>query len=248
MELLQEDIRYFEKGEHENPRFWSRVGGKPRLRGTCILDVGCGHGSLCIDMGLSGAKRVVGLDTNSQLIAFANENLRRNYPQLTDTVEFKGTDLKGYDECDFDYIVSKDTFEHIIHLDAMLTHMKRCLRPGGRIYAGFGPLYNSPFGDHNLTRTLLPWGHLLTKESRIIKRLNRDRKDKIDTIYDLGLNKMSLADYRRVFRESGLSIIRFRVNQSTSIMSKLFSLVRRVPPLEEYFSHNVYCILQRNRE
>lgn len=248
MKLLQEDIEYFKKGEYENPRFWSRFGGKPHLEGTCVLDVGCGHGSLCIDIALSGAKRVLGLDTNSRLIAFAKENLKRDYPHLANTVEFKATDLKGYVEPVFDYIVSKDTFEHIIHLDAMLADMKRCLTPGGRIYAGFGPLYNSPFGDHNLTRTPLPWGHLLIKESRIIKRLNRSRKNKIDSILDLGLNKMSLADYRRVFQESGLSIVSLRVNQSASVMSKLFSLIRRVPPLEEYFSHNVYCILRRDKE
>lgn len=248
MELSRSDIEYFKKGERENPRFWSRLGGKPPLEGTHILDVGCGHGSLCIDLGLSGAIRVVGLDTNTRLIDFANENLKRNYAQLANVVEFKSTDLRAYDECVFDHIVSKDTFEHVIHLDEMLTDMKRCLKPGGRIYAGFGPLYKSPFGDHNLTRTLLPWGHLLTRESKIIRRLNRNQKDKIDSIYDLGLNKMSLAEYRRVFYDSGLSIIRFRVNQSSNVMSKLFSLVRRIPPFEEYFSHNVYCILERNRE
>jgi len=254
MELPQEYLDYFKRGKYENPRFWSRFGGKPILKGASVLDVGCGYGSLCIDIALSGAKKVVGLDINSQGIDVTNENLRRNYQQLTNIVKFKDVDVSVYPEFDFDYIVSKDTFEHIIDLDEMLIEMKKRLKPGGKIYAGFGPLYNSIFGDHRRTETLIPWGHLLVNESIIIDRLNRHRENKINSIYDLGLNKMSLADYRRAFCESGLSIIYFRVNQNTHltyphyIIARLFSLIKEIPFLEEYFTFNIYCILEKSKE
>lgn len=245
-ELLQADIEYFKRRLCKNPNFWSRLGRKPLLRGKTVCEVGCGHGSLCIDIALSGAKKIVGLDINSRLIDFAKENLRRNYPQLTNIIEFKNIDLKDYHEHVFDYIVSEASFEHIINLDRMLIEMKRRLKLDGIIYTGFGPLYNSPFGDHGRTKAIIPWGHLLIKESVLINRLNRNRKNKINSIYNLGLNKMSLANYQRVFQESGLSIIYFRINQSSNIISKLFSIIRRIPFLEEYFSHNIYCILKNS--
>ena len=259
MELRQVDIDKFNKGrESDNPRFWSRFSEKPDLTGATVLDVGCGWGSLCVDMALAGAQKVVGLDLKSELIDFANENLKQSYPELTKIVEFKDIDLKYYyDDVLFDFIVSKDTFEHIIDLAEMLSKMKKRLKPGGRVYAGFGPLYTSPYGDHDRRRTafrswrlwgrllaLIPWGHLLM-ESTLIEMSRRYRGRKINSVYDLGLNRMSVSDFRRVFRESGLSIIDFRVNQSNSIQSKVFSLLRRIPFLEDYCTHNIYCILEK---
>jgi SAM-dependent methyltransferase len=254
IELLQKEIDHFRRGENENPRFWTRLGGKPPLRDKRILDVGCGHGSLCVDIALSGAKKVVGLDIDSHRVDFANENLRRNYPQLTDIVEFRDVDLRDYPESDFDLIVSKNAFEHIIDLEGMLGEMKRRLEPGGRIYAGFGPLYNCPYGDHRRTKTPTPWGHLMVSETKIIERLNRHRESKISSIHDLGLNGMSLADYKEAFRESGLSIALFQVNQSAYLpwrhqtMLRFFSLLRKLPFLEEYLTFNIYCILEKNEE
>lgn len=246
MALLSEDIDCFKRGEQENPRFWLRLGGRPALAGASVLDVGCGHGSLCVDVALHGARKVVGLDTDVRRIAFAAENLSLNYSHLTSAVEFKCADLvNDNDPGPLDYIVSKDTFEHIVDLAQVLAEMKRRLKPGGRIYAGFGPLYNSPFGGHRRMRVLIPWSHLLVPERITIRRLNRRREVKIKSIHDLGLNKMSLAGYEKVFRESGLSIVFFRVNHSARIISRIFSAISKVPFLREYFSHNIYCILEK---
>ncbi len=244
--MRQEGIDYFNRGKYENPRFWSRLGGKPQLKGATVLDVGCGHGSMCIDIALSGAKKVVGLDINSRLIKFADENLRVNYPELKSIIEFKDIDLRDYrDDITFDYIVSKDTFEHIIGLEEMLSEMNKRLKQGGKIYIGFGPLYNSPFGDHRRTKTKIPWGHLIIPESIIIKMLNKHREDKISSIHDLGLNKWALSNYKRLFESSTLSIVFFKVNQSNKMISRLFTLIRKIHILEEYFSHNIYCVLEK---
>ena len=55
----------------------------------------------------------------------------------------------------------------------------------------------------------------------------------------------SLADYRRFIDGSGLKVVRFGVNRSTSPLSKILSVLRRLPLLEEYCTHNVYCILEK---
>jgi 23S rRNA G2069 N7-methylase RlmK/C1962 C5-methylase RlmI len=58
-------------------------------------------------MALAGAKKVVGLDINHELVDFAQEYLRGNYPQLVDVIEFKGHDLRDYDEVVFDTLSPK---------------------------------------------------------------------------------------------------------------------------------------------
>ena len=124
MTLKKEDIDYFEKGGKDNIIFWARFDRKPCLKGATVLDVGCGHGRLCIDMALEGSSKVIGLDTNPRLIRFAQENLHNRFSHLADTVEFVHSDIQHYHPgVKFDYIVSKDTFEHIIDLEDVIEEM-----------------------------------------------------------------------------------------------------------------------------
>ena len=58
VEFKQSDVAFFRRGEWDNPRFWSRLGQKPDVRGVTVLEVGSGWGSLCVDMARQGAKRV----------------------------------------------------------------------------------------------------------------------------------------------------------------------------------------------
>ncbi len=245
MPLDEAELEYFNRGKTENPRFWDRLGGEPSFEDIKILDLGCGHGSLCVYMASKGAKHVIGIDINKELINFARENVSKNFPHLEDGITFLCCEVSELPENEFDIIVSKDTFEHIIDLDKVLDEMKTRLKKGGRIYVGFGPLYNSPHGDHGRAKAVIPWGHIIFPESILIKRLNKKSQKKITSIQDLGLNKLSLAEYLRIFNQSDLSIIFLRVNASSKTSSKLFSQIRRIPFLEEYFSHNIYCVLER---
>jgi cyclopropane fatty-acyl-phospholipid synthase-like methyltransferase len=259
MVLSEADIAYYKRGEYENSTYWTRMGGKPSFKGASVLDVGCGLGSLCVDVALSGAEKVVGLDTESRLIDFANENVRQNHPELIGKLVFQDLDLKDYDAMKFDYIISKDSFEHIMDLKGMLIEMKKHLKPRGQIYAGFGPLYNSPLGHHRRIMTFLrwrafPWGHLFEKESTIMARMNLFRAQggnvftykngELHSIRDLGLNMLSLAEYRSAFQASGLKMVRFKVNQSKNLLSRIFFWMHVFPPLEEYLTHNIYCIME----
>ena len=245
MTLLEKEINYFNKGGLENYKFWSRL-EKPEFKGSRVLDIGCGHGRMCIDIAEEGASKVVGLDINERLIDFANDNLRMNYPHLAGTVTFYAMPLSELNLFNtFDFIISKDSFEHIIGLDKMLEEMNKILKPGGKVFSGFAPLYNSYFGDHKRTRAILPWFHLIIPESILIRRLNRNRSEQIKRIEDLGLNKNSLKDYKRIFSDSPLSINTFKVNCSDNAILRIFRLIRKIPVLKEYFSHNIYCILEK---
>lgn len=111
----------------------------------------------------------------------------------------------------------------------MLTQMRRRLRVGGRVYTGFGPLWNSPLGDHGRTRLRIPWAHTFLPERTVVRWYNRRHERQIDSLQDLGLNCYSLADYRRVFAESGFETVTFGVNVSTRPPSPTCSPPWRAP-------------------
>lgn len=250
MELEKADIEYFNRGFGEAEKFLSRFVPLLVVDGQNILDIGCGHGTLCVYLAKAGAKKVVGIDTDTKRIEFARNNLSTNYPELMDKIEFIDIDLKDLDGSDiFDYVVSKDTFEHIIDLQAMMGEIRRVLKPDGLAYIGFGPLYRDFYGDHKRTKSIIPWGHLMRSEKSIVESLNRKRRGEgISSIYDLGLNKLSLAEYKAIFRESGMETVFFRLNNSKHLILRIFNLLAKIPFLREYFSHNLYCILKNSEK
>ena len=87
--LNKKDIDYFNFGKLENEKFWRRLGGEPVLKDKNILDFGCGHGALCVDMAKNGAKHITGIDLEDNLISFANENLNNNYDYLLNKISFE---------------------------------------------------------------------------------------------------------------------------------------------------------------
>lgn len=244
--MKKEDIIYFKKEkDFKNRIFLSRFPDL-EIQNNKILDLGCGHGALSIDLAIMSAKKVIGIDLDENRINFAIENLRINYPQLINKVIFKNCELSNIEGNSFDIIISKATFEHIIQLEDLMQEILAKLIVGGKLYTGFGPLYNSPWGDHNRLRHRLPWGHLILSQNILFKKLNKNNSKEIKSINDLGLNGLSLKDYKRLFFSTkGLKVIDFRTNVSTKLINKVFKLLTFIPFLEEYFTHNIYCVLQR---
>lgn len=256
--LNEADLRAFERSGPENARFWSRFPTTPDLRGASVLEVGCGRGRLCLDMALAGATRVVGLDVLEPLVDFARENVKQHHPRFASRIEFRRANLPDLaDDETFDFIVTKDALEHVLDIDGMLRAMLSRLKPGGRIFAGFGPLYTSPYGDHDrrvrafarfgpLGRlmTAMPWGHLVF-EPLMIREYARSRGVNLETLHDLCLNGLSYSDYRNAIDKAGLRVASARMNQGPTLPAHLLSLLSRIKPLEDYCVFNAYLVLER---
>jgi 2-polyprenyl-3-methyl-5-hydroxy-6-metoxy-1,4-benzoquinol methylase len=228
------------------PLFWSRLGGAPPLEGKTVLDVGCGDGTLVIDMALRGAKQSLGIDINPKQIEVANWNLRKNYPHLKSVVQFRTQEVTALDQSEFDDITAKNTFEHILNLDECLVTMRNILRPGGRIYIGFAPLYHCVTGDHGRFKMPIPWGHVIFSENYLLKRLKRlEPKTKVTSVRDMHLNQLTVHDFKRLFHESGLKVVFYKVNVSERKLIRLFNILRKLPFAEKYFTYSMYCILEK---
>lgn len=245
--LKPEHIKYFADGEIEIKKFWKRLNIQPSFTNKNILDFGCGHGAFCIEIAKYSPNKIIGIDLENELLKFANENLKKNFKQFNNIIEFRNVNIldKEFDQ-KFDIILSKDTFEHTLNLHEVLNKFYEILMPGGTVYLGFGPLYNFFNGDHGRTGLFFPWLHTLLPENWIVSFYNMKNNIKINNINDLGLNKYSLKEYKDFFKNSKFDITYFQTNLSDHPLSKIFNLFKDIPILDEYFTNNIYCILKKN--
>ncbi len=244
--LEKNDLNYFNYSRSENIKFWKRLKQKPDFKNKTVLDFGCGHGALSIDIGLLGAKFTLGIDLEEKLLNFAKKNLQVNFNTLEKNINFKKLDILEEEiNNKFDIIVSKDTFEHTVNLPEVLNKMYNLLNNDGKVYLGFGPLYNFYNGDHGRLNMYLPWFHLLFSEDYLIKRINKQKNLNIKKIEDLGLSKYSYKDYKKILDNSNFNIKFFRTNLSDHPISFIFNFFRKFKLFEEYCTYNIYCILEK---
>ncbi len=243
---IDDSESWYEKRRRGIPLFWKRLGGIPSFNGLTVLDLGCDNGNMCFFIAKQGAKRVIGIDINAGSISFAKKKLEEQ-PKFKDKIEFICGELQKYNPgMKFDIIVSRDTFEHIINFNDVLNEVVRRLKPKGRLYVGFGPLWNSPYGGHGRMKMPIPWGHVLLPEKVLLKWVNLFYSKKFDSIEEMGLNRLALRDYERLLlKNPSLKTIYWKVNHGDRFLSRLFAKIARIPLLREYFSHDLYAVLEK---
>jgi ubiquinone/menaquinone biosynthesis C-methylase UbiE len=176
------------------PDVWDRV------RGKTVLDFGCGVGTEAIQMAEHGAARVVGVDIDQASLNTARrESARRGVSDRT-------TFATHADE-PADVIVSLDAFEHFADPDAILATMARLLKPGGEVMVSFGPPWLHPLGGHYFS--CFPWAHLLVSEAALVRWRSKYKSDGFQSIAETGLNRMTIARFRRTVDRSPLRCASF---------------------------------------
>jgi SAM-dependent methyltransferase len=236
---------YYHLTESWNGKFWTRLGDPDTIAGAVCLDLGCGVGALTTDLIRLGAARAVGLDPDAERIRIARIAARRLHPELADRVEYRAQTIQRVEgTAIFDVVVSRDTFEHIHDLPTVLGEVARLLRPDGRCYVGFGPLYRSPFGDHGLLGLRLPWLHLVIAPVPDKPRFGRLPSQRRLDLVDRELNGLTLAEIEGIVQRSPLEFESLQVNVSDHSAMRLFRAARAVPGLRDLVTVNVYAILR----
>jgi len=210
-----------------------------KIRGKRIVDFGCGGGYQSVAMALNGAEQVVGFDINTSSLRRAQQLAAST--NVGSAVKFQSPAKEDLREA-FDIVISLNSFEHFSESASVLSQMGALVRPGGRIYIVFGPLWYSPYGSHMHYFCKVPWVNLLFAEDTVMKVRSRFRDDGATRYEEVegGLNRMTVSKFTRVVTESEYTIehLNFRCVKGIDFIS-------RVPYLRELFVNTASCILRK---
>lgn len=131
-----------------------------------VLIAGCGTAKDVISWAVYGPEVIIGVDLFSYDKAWELWGcyLKKFAPQTT--VEFIQADLARIPQLEdgcIDVIGSDAVFEHLKNLQEVLKEFYRILKPGGVLYATFGPLWYGYGGDHvsGYDQILSGYNHLI---------------------------------------------------------------------------------------
>ena len=159
-----------------------------------IVELGCGEGSLSIELARTLPARVLGVDLVEAYVERARQRARG-----ASNVEFRALNLDSelalLESNSADVVVSVDTLEHVFDVFGFVAHVARILRPGGLValrvpniaylrhrvslLSGALPITSSwfgPIGDLTAWRTKWGWdgGHLHYFTLETLSKLLRD--------------------------------------------------------------------------
>ncbi len=227
---------------------------EPDLYDKSVVEIGCGFGALCVVASRFGARSVLGVELEESGAETARSLVAENFPDLRKRVEFtdyRSIESREMDE-QFDVVLSQNCFEHYARPEEVLKRMIALLRPGGMLYSGFGPLWESPFGSHLSSICRLPWAHLWAGE-QLISEHNRVRAhDQKDSWEALGLNQAGLPRYRRMFRQlDNCRLLHFCRNRTIRRRSRFLFVVLEImsmlPFLDRYLTVSLFVIVQKGK-
>lgn len=165
------------------------------IRGKTVLDFGCGYGLEAVEMAERGARRVIGLDLEEKRLASARQRAIEH--GVADRCVFTTESQERVD-----VIISLDAFEHFADPAAILKGMSERLKADGTVWISFGPTWYHPLGGHLFS--VFPWSHLLFTESALIRWRSMYKTDGAKSFAQTGLNRMTIARFRRLVSESPL--------------------------------------------
>lgn len=211
------------------------------IMNRAVLDYGSGGGMQVIAAVKAGAIRATGIDIRESWARVAQRLARQE--GVSERVLFViGQSQDLLDSASFDVVLSRDSFEHFNDPEGVLDELHRILKPGGKVYITFGPLWYSPYGGHMQFMTRYPWLHLLFSEKTIIKVRRLYRNDGAQSFAEAegGLNKMTVRRFKGLIRRSKFTVRYFKIHPLKKI-----PLIASIPFLGELFSPYIRTVLEK---
>ena len=177
---------------------------------TRLLEIGCGEGGNLppfLDIGCT----TIGVDIQQKQV----ENSMQYLGEYVAKGLYKGiakdiyllNNKTGDNIGQFDLIIMRDVIEHIHDQDRFMGHLKKFLKPDGKVFFGFPPWY-MPFGGHQQTAngkaSKLPYIHLLPNFIYFgILRRSGVTEDYIEALREVKDTCISIERFRKIVRKNG---------------------------------------------
>jgi hypothetical protein len=78
----------------------------------------------------------------------------------------------------------------------------------------------------------------------VLRWVSAKERRRIEKISDLGLNKLAPVEFRSLFPASRWRVITLKYNRGSRRLMPLMSALRKISPLEKYFTVNIYALIE----
>lgn len=163
----------------------------------------------------------------------------------------------------FDVAFSIACFEHLSRLPKALSAIYRALKPGGKVFAMFSPIWSAWDGHHlpkitdasgrtfyfGKNNPIPPWGHLLCTPSEMFEFLvsQTDATAAEEMVYYIyhapNINRLFAEDYVRYLNMSPLRVVALIETFKRPVPPELQAELERFHPGKKTFSNNGYLAI-----
>ena len=188
-----------------------------------VLEIGCGHGGICVYAAMVGARSVVGIDLSDSALMSA-ELLKTKIEEETNfelPLQFKKMEAEKlhFDENELDVIIADNVLEHVSCISEVLNECNRVLVKGGKIIVPNFPSYLSKFGPHVKYGIKIPWVHIFFSQKTIVQQMHELAKtDPLMYEFYPGL-KNNAVTFKEVRQYNDLNYISNRKFKKAAILS-----------------------------
>ena len=197
-----------------------------------------------------------------ELAAATGSHLDTDYLVLNGGVEDAPSTLDNQ----FDAAFSIACFEHISRLPKALESIHRLLKPGGRLFTMFSPIWSAHDGHHLPAITdasgrqfgfwqspIPPWGHLMATPSELYAYLlnHTDAAAAEEMVYYVyhapHINRLFVEDYVRYFKHSSFAVKLCQPTFLTDMVPAAQAELERRHPGRAHFRNNgIAALLERS--
>jgi SAM-dependent methyltransferase len=194
-----------------------------------ILLQGVGTGWEVLSWARMSPKKIIGVD----LVSFSkswDEISHYCQEKYSVQVEFRQApleDLAFLKNCSIDLCASENVYEHCRDLNSVLRESFRVLKPGGILYAAYGPLWFSSGGDHFSTRGGIgnSFNHLLLSSEEYADFINKFSKEQEDCqdgrrYIEIDLfSKLTTQEYLDLITHNGFKVDKLVIETSSKALA-----------------------------
>ena len=188
-----------------------------------VLEIGCGHGGICVYAAMVGSAKTIGIDLSDSALAaavklksFVEKETRLNLP--LEFKKMKAEELEFPNET-LDVIIADNVFEHVNNIHEVMKECARVLKPSGKVVIPNFPSFKSKFGPHVKYGIKLPWVHIFFKEKTIVQQMHELAKtDPLMYEFYPGL-KNNAVTFKEVRQYNDLNYISNRKFKKAAILS-----------------------------